>query len=65
MSKPKASQETVNAFIKAVYPEMTDLAVSVGSEETILRDATDKIAALTDPARTCELIAEYLETKGE
>ena len=46
MNKKKATEETVNAFIKAVYPEMTALATTFGSEESILKDATEKIAAL-------------------
>lgn len=40
--KQKASEETVNAFLKAVYPEMTELAVTMGTEESILKDATEK-----------------------
>ena len=46
MREKQASQETVNAFMKAVYPEMTELAVTMGSEETILNDATKLIATL-------------------
>lgn len=46
MIKKRASKETVNAFIKAIYPEMTDLAVTTGSEESILRDATKLITTL-------------------
>ena len=50
MNKKKATEETVNAFIKAVYPEMTALATTFGSEESILKDATEKIAALEKTA---------------
>lgn len=46
MKKKQASQETVNAFIKAVYPEMTELSVAMGSEESILKDATKLIVTL-------------------
>ena len=48
MDKKKATEETINSFMKAVYPEMTELAVTLGSEDSILRDAAEKIAAMKD-----------------
>uniref|UniRef100_A0A6M3L470 Uncharacterized protein n=3 Tax=viral metagenome TaxID=1070528 RepID=A0A6M3L470_9ZZZZ len=46
MNKKKATQETIDAFLSAVYPEMTELATTFGSEDSVLKDATEKIAAL-------------------
>lgn len=46
MSKKRASEETVNAFMKAVYPEYTELCIASNGEEDILRDATDLITEL-------------------
>jgi hypothetical protein len=40
MSKRKASKETVAAFIKAVWPEMTELCMACNGEEEILKEAT-------------------------
>jgi len=38
--KHKASSETVAAFCKAVYPEMTELCMTTNGEEEILKEAT-------------------------
>jgi hypothetical protein len=46
MNKRRASDETVMAFIKEVYPEYTELAMSFGDEEQILKDATELIHTL-------------------
>jgi len=43
MKKQTASKETVNNFFKAVYPLYTELCISTGSEEEILKDATELI----------------------
>lgn len=46
MSKRRASQETVDAFIRAVYPEMTELCMTANGEEDILREATQLLKTL-------------------
>ena len=45
MSKQRASEETTMAFIKAVYPECTELAMTMLNEEQCLKDATAIILA--------------------
>ena len=42
----KTEPEWVMAFCKAVYPEYTELAMAVGSEKSILIDATELITEL-------------------
>ncbi len=46
MSKRSATPETVEAFIKAVYPEATDLQAAFSSEGACLTDATELIDTL-------------------
>ena len=38
--KRPASEETVQAFIHAVYPESTELCMAMNGEEDVLREAT-------------------------
>jgi hypothetical protein len=40
MKKKRACKETVEAFMKAVYPNDTELCIAMSSEEEILKDAT-------------------------
>ena len=51
--KQSASEKTVQAFIRAVYPESTELCMAVKSEEDILREATRLILGLrtSDPEK--------------
>jgi len=39
-------KKIVERFIKTIYPEMTELAMSVNTEETCLRDAIELINEL-------------------
>jgi len=43
---PLADEEEVHAFMKAVYPGFSDLALSVFSEKIALREATELITRL-------------------
>ena len=54
MSKKRASEATVSAFIKAVYPEFTELAIASNGEEEILRDATAELTRLRALAARAE-----------
>jgi hypothetical protein len=38
--KKRASKETVEAFMKAVYPDDTELMIASNGEEEILKEAT-------------------------
>ena len=44
--KPPASRAQVNAFLRAVYPEATELAIASNTEGSCLRDATNLITEL-------------------
>jgi len=54
MSKKRASEATVSAFIKAVYPEFTELAIASNGEEEILREATAALTSLRSLAARAE-----------
>jgi hypothetical protein len=45
--KRAATEKTINVFLKAVYPEMTEFAIASKDEEEVLRDATEMITSLT------------------
>ena len=69
--KQSASEKTVQAFIRAVYPESTELCMAMNSEEDILREATrlildrrapdpekqELVEALREAAQSLEYIA--------
>ena len=46
--KPVANEKTIQDFINAVYPTNTALSQTMGTEETILQDATKLIASMKD-----------------
>ena len=56
----------VDAFLKAVYPEMTELAVTTArTEDAILKDATERIAALSAWVKELEKRDEVWRKKKE
>ena len=58
--KRPASEETVQAFIHAVYPESTELCMTANSEEDILREATRLILDRRAPDPEKQKLAEAL-----
>ena len=46
MSKSKATQEEIDKLFKLVYPEKTELALTINSERDFIIDTTNLIIAL-------------------
>ncbi len=69
MSKRRATPETVEAFIKAVYPEATELQAAFSSEGACLSDATELIndlrRQLVEVARVSKAYADDCESLRE
>ena len=62
MTSKKTPLKVVEDFIKAVYPESTELAPALNTEESCLRDATETISELRKSLAACE--KERDEHKG-
>jgi len=58
--KRLASEKTVQAFIRAVYPESTELCMTVNSEEDVLREATRLILGRRAPDPEKQELVEAL-----
>jgi len=54
----------IRNFIKAVYPEMTELAQAVNTEETLLKDATALIKQLRSDLESERERLDKLQTLG-
>ena len=59
--KRLASEKTVQAFIRAVYPESTELCMTVNSEEDVLREATRLILGRRAPDPEKQELVEALK----
>lgn len=68
MSKVKETPENyVMSFLKAIYPEYTEVIMMAATEERVLRDATNKINRLTTREKELEkrdAILSKLEAAG-
>ena len=51
MAKQPASEETVNEFMRAVYPTAPNLATMVFDEETVLQEAIRQLNAMREAIR--------------
>ena len=46
MNDANSKKQTVERFIKMIYPDMTELAIAANTEDSCLRDATTLIKGL-------------------
>jgi len=63
--KRLASEKTVQAFIRAVYPESTELCMTVNSEEDVLREATRLILGRRAPDPEKQELWNAIDNYGE
>ena len=59
-----ADPDYIIRFAKAVYPEMTELAMSIATEKSILTDAAEEIETLRDRVEKLEGLIKAVDSCG-